>query len=792
MNQNNKDFENDISSKSEDFEKDIFSYDNSNNIIDNDGEDFDLNSFSSNNSNASPRKKTVTNSKTKKQRIIKIALTVFLIGVITVTLVVGCFMFYAFTMVDGKIDNDLNNLELNFTTTIYVDEKDGNYKEYQRLHGQYNRIWVDYNRTAAQEKQEGYEGIPERLATAFIAIEDQRFREHEGVDWKRTMGAFINEFIPIYSSRQGGSTITQQLVKNLTDDRSQKASRKVREIMRARYVESNYSKDTILECYLNTIAMGNGTYGVEVASNYYFSKSVKDLTVAECATLAAIAKSPTYYAPDDYPEENKQRRMLVLKAMKDQQYITNEEYEKAKTEEVKIVADTRVLSNNKINSYFIDALITQVSNDLSEKYGYEPSYADNLFYSGGFKIYATIDPEIQEKAEQVYSNTEKYKAPSSKGDPLMSGITIMDYKGNVKAIVGGFGEKTDNRGWNSAIDAVRQPGSSIKPISVYAPAIETDEITYSTIVNDTKTKYKDWTPVNSDRAYMGNITVQVALAKSRNTVPVYLVNKMGPQFCFDFLTEKFGVKTLNKNDVDLSPLGMGGTNGGINTLQSAAAFAAFGNGGKYYEPSFYTKITNHDGDIILQRKTQPVTAISEDTATIMNHLLQTVTKSGGTGASASSYVSSMPLFGKTGTSNSKNDLWFVGGSPYYVASCWSGYKTQQSVASKYGNISLKIWGDVMAKIHSGLSAKDFTDSDYTVKRYYCTSSGKLATSACTSKAVGWYKKSNIPDACSTHIGETLKSPDEIAKEEQKKQEESKNETSSSSSGTSSTTTSSNN
>lgn len=754
----------DINGSSNEEEKDLFSYDNSENLGGSEDNTFDLNSFSSNSEREAKTKKKRT--KTRKQKILKAILTVSLVGLITVSLVVGSFIFYAFTMVDGTMDEDLEN-SLNFTTTIYVDDGKGNYVEYKRLHGEFNRIWVEYLNPNNVTLPDDYDGIPQMLANAFVAIEDKRFFDHDGVDWKRTFGAFVNEFLPIYSSRQGGSTITQQLVKNLTDDRSQKASRKVREIMRARYLEGKYAKDTILECYLNTIPMGHGTYGVEVAANYYFGKSVKDLTIAECASLASITKSPTNYAPDTNFENNKDRKEDVLYQMYDQGYITEKEYNAALKEELVITANDAVLNQNKINSYFVDALIDQVTEDLTEEYGYEPAHASQLFYNSGYKIYATVDPKMQEAAETVFADSKTY-AIKGKNDALMTGgITVMDYEGNVKAIVGGIGEKTTNRGFNCATDAIRQPGSTMKPISAYAPSIEQNLVTYSTIVNDTKTVYNGWTPNNwYKEKYLGNITIQFALERSVNTIPVYLVNKMKPQTSYDFLTNKLGITTLTAEDVNLSPLGMGGTNGGLTTVESAAAFAVFGNGGKYYEPKFYSKVTDQKGNIILERKSTPKMAVSEDTATVMNHLLQQVVYgSRGTGTAAASYIPNMKIYAKTGTSNDQNDLWFVGGTPYYVASCWCGYEVQQPIPQKHSGIALKMWGNVMSKIHSGLKEKKFEDSKYAVERYYCTDSGELATKGCTSKAVGWYRSSNVPTACTMHAGEELASPEEIKKQE---------------------------
>ncbi len=757
--------------------KDLYSFDNSSNKLEAGETSFDLNNFSSRTQASTEEvrsKSRKIKKKSRKQKILKLVLTVFLIGLITVSLVAGAFMFYAFTMVDPTMDEDLNNLALDFTTTVYVDNGKGEYKEYRRLHAEFNRIWVDYDKEAAKNEDPDYTGIPYNLAMAFVAIEDKGFNDHNGVDWKRTFAAFVNEFLPISSSRFGGSTITQQLVKNLTDDRSQKASRKVREIMRARYLEDNYSKDTILECYLNTIPMGNGTYGVEVAANYYFGKTVKDLTLAECASLAAITKAPSYYAPynnsldensevdrekaEELLQSNTTRRNTVLYEMMDQGYITEEEYEEAKNSKVEVTADSEVLNQNEVNSYFIDALINQVSSDLSEKYGYDKAHAEQMFYNGGYKIYATVDLDMQEAAEKVFED-DSYHITNSNGDVLQSGITVMDYEGRVKAMVGALGEKTENRGWNNAIDAVRQPGSTMKPIAAYAPSVEKDLITFSSILNDTKTNYNGWTPVNWYGSYWGNVTTQYALERSINSIPVYLVNKLGPQTSFDFLTQKLGITTLNAEDINLSPLGMGGTNGGLNTLESAAAFAIFGNGGKYYEPSFYTKVTNQEGKVVLEREATPKMAISEDTATVMNHLLQGVVYgSNGTGKGAAGYISNMKIYAKTGTSNDQNDLWFVGGSPYYVASCWCGYKTMQPIAKSYSGIAMKLWGNVMSKAHSGLTAKTFEDSSYTVEKYYCPVSGNLATDGCPEKVVGWYKKSNIPSLCTAHSGEAAADP----------------------------------
>lgn len=742
-------------------------------------ESLDLNSFSAASIDDARKKKA--KKKRGKERFLKMFLTVMLVGIITVSLVAGSFLVYAFTMIDGTMDVDLNDLELNFTTAIYVEDKEkGEWVEYQRLHGEFNRIWVSYDAKAAKDKENTtYDGIPQRLVDAFIAIEDKRFHTHYGVDWKRTFGAVINEFIPIYSSRQGGSTITQQLVKNLSNDREQSASRKVREIMRARYLENNYSKDTIIECYLNTIPMGHGTYGVEVAANYYFDKSVDELTLLECASLAAITKGPSIYDPENNAENNKDRRETVLDFMLEQGYINKDEHDAALKEELNVVASREQLNESEVNNYFVDALIVDVTKDLMDKYGWDEAHAIENFYSGGYKIYATIDPKIQSTVDEVFSNSEAYGLKGKDGNQLQGSFTIMDYKGRVRGLAGGIGEKTVNlgmTGFNRATDALRQPGSTMKPIAAYAPAIENGIIHYSSILNDTATNYNGWTPKNWYSSYWGGVTTQYALERSINTIPVYLVNKMTPQASFEFLTQKLGITTLNQNDIDLSPLGMGGTNGGITTIESAAAYAVFGNGGRYYEPTLYYAVYDQRNEVVLSNEDiKPVVAISEDTATVMNKLLQGVVYgSNGTGRGAAGYIKDMKIYAKTGTSNNSNDLWFVGGTPYYVASCWCGYDAQQSISDSA--IAQKMWGAVMSKVHTGLEPKDYEVSSYAVDRYYCTETGLLATDGCSSKSVGWYKKNNVPSVCKNHGGTALGTPEEVTKaeEEAKKQAEAEN------------------
>ncbi len=744
----------------------------------NDYEVFDLNSFvieepnyekSDDKANDTKKGKKKKFKLFTKANVLKSILTVFLIFLITGCLVAGSLVVYVFAFVDGTMKEDLDNLELSYTTVIYVQDNDGKWVEYQRLHDEENRIWVDYDKDKAISMDPEYSGIPQNLANAFVAIEDKRFLEHDGVDWKRTAAAFVNMVIPMSSSKFGGSTITQQLVKNITDDDDKKASRKVREIMRARYLEGEYTKEVILECYMNTIAMGKGMCGVAVPAEYYFGKKVSELTLAECASLAAITKSPEYYRPDKNPENNLDRRNDVLYEMFDQGHITEAEYNEAVDEELNVVADSGSLKENiEINSYFVDALIEEVIVELMRVYDYKREYAIEDFYNGGYKIYCTMDPDVQESLEKVFTDT-KYALSGKDGTTLQGSMTILDYDGKVKGIVGGIGEKTENRGLNRATMAKRQPGSTIKPLSAYSPAIENDLITYSTIVDDKKTIYYEgkeyeWFPVNWYKKYRGKMNIEYALRQSVNTIPVALVDLLTPQKAFDFVFNKFSLTGLNPDaDANYSPLGMGGTNGGITTMQSAAAYQIFGNGGLYYEPTTIVSIYDRYGELVMEKDVAPTVAVSEDTATIMNHLLQKVVDSSdATGHMMRQFVSKMPIYAKTGTSDDANDLWFVGGTPYYVASCWCGFDSMQGIAKANEKTALKMWGAVMADIHKDLAVKNFEDSRYAQCRIYCSETGELARDGCPVGGYGWYKATG-QKACSAHEGNiiTAKTKDEV-------------------------------
>lgn len=634
----------------------------------------------------------------------------------------------------NDIVQNIENLEINMTSVIYVKNTSGKWEEYQRIHGNENRIWVDFDK------------IPQKLIDAFVSIEDQRFYTHSGVDWKRTTSAFVNylPFVSIYSSNQGGSTITQQLIKNLTSDNDKSASRKLREIARALIVEQIIGdKDKILEAYLNTISLGNGICGVQVASNYYFNKDVSELSLVECAALAGITKNPSAYNPDKKPEGNKDRRQLVLDKMLELGKITYDEYDMAY--DMDVVIDKSQQSNFEIpvNSYFVDTLISNITEDLSEKYGCSADTASSMLYNGGFKIYATIEPEIQDEMESVYKNTRKYFSQGSrknKGTHVESAMTVMDYEGHILGIVGGTGEKTVNRGLNRAWSSPRQPGSTMKPIGVYAPAIDKGVATYSSVLTDKpldnyyatgKSGPKEWYGY-----YAGTMTLQKALERSANTIPCWILKDLGIENSYNFLTNNLNMKHLTETDKNIASLALGGCAYGITTTESAAAYAIFGNGGKYFKPVTYYKVERATGETVLKCDVDGKQAIAPATATIMNKLLQNVVYgSQGTGRGISGY-SKMKAYAKTGTSSESNDLWMVAGTPYYVGSVWYGFDKPENVNN--AGAAATVWKTIMTKLHNGLEIKEFEQSSDLITAKYCRSTGLLAGKSCYSTAEGYY------------------------------------------------------
>lgn len=659
----------------------------------------------------SPKKKK-KKGRLKKQhpalyRLFVALFCLFVSGMLTVIIVGSSVLSYVTNFVDGKIAVDLDNYKSSQSQTsiMYAYNSKKKPVEQTRLHGEENRIWVDYDE------------MPDNLLWAFVCLEDKRFYEHNGVDWIRTIGVLVN---PKYSG-QGGSTITQQLIKNLTGQKSATYNRKFNEIMRALNLEKSYSKKDILEAYLNTVYLGAGCYGVRTAAETYFNKEVKDLTLEECAILASITKSPYTINPFVNLEKTISRQHTCLWYMMDEKKISEERYEKALKTEVKIAKPKAQSSNNSnqnknVLSWYEEYVIDQVIADLQSEYGYEYNEAWRTVYYGGIKIYSAVDLEIQKKLEDIYANREgfPYSSKDKRGNLPESSMVIMDYQGRIVALVGGTGEKTKSRVYNRATDkrAKRQPGSSIKPLAVYAPAIEKGLITpTSTILEKAITVDGSAWPrnFNGDHGSGNYITAQEALVRSLNTVPVRILNEqLGLKTSLEFCNDKFHLN-LTDSDMTLSGLAVGGTFTGVTTLEMASAFATFGNGGRYYEPYSYYKVVDRNGKVLLDNtKNEPTRAISAATANSMRSMLtKAVTQSNGTGYGSA--IGSFQTFAKTGTTSDNCDKWYCGGTPHYVCSVWYGYDYRADLHTGSSNPAKTIFRYVFRNIHKDLKAKTFKD-----------------------------------------------------------------------------------
>ncbi|WP_249312917.1 transglycosylase domain-containing protein [Congzhengia minquanensis] len=678
--------------------------------------------------------------KSKGLRILaRVLIVILVIAALAASVIAGAVVGF----IDNSMDLIAEEYNLDFTSIIYyIDEETNQPVEMDRIHRNENRVWVDI------------ENIPENLTNAFIAIEDERFRDHKGVDLKRTFGAFL-QWITGNKNSYGGSTITQQLIKNITGENDVSPTRKIQEIVRAINLEKKMSKDQIIEMYMNTIYFGAGCHGVQTAANYYFSKDVKDLTLEQCASLAGVVKAPTTYNPATNYEKNKERQEVILTKMAKLGYISQQECDEAKGRNlnVKIGEVKKDKEDVKVQSYFVDAIITDVVRDLMEKENLTEGEATNRLYTGGFKIYSTMNPDVQKAIDNVYQNTANF--PGSSGNKPQSAMVVMDpYTGQIKGMAGGIGKKTVSRGFNMATQAKRQPGSAIKPLAVYAPAIEYNIITPATIINDAKIKIGDWEPKNSGGGYKGRLTARRHLELSQNIPAVKVMQELTVDKSFDFMTKNLGFTTMvageTRNgklvtDKSLS-MSLGGLTDGVTVKEMTAGYATFVNGGQYNKPVTYTKVIDANGKIVLENKVENKRAMSEQTAFIMQNMLTGVIKNG-TGTSAS--LGNIYAGGKTGTTNSNKDRWFMGFTPNYVAGVWMGYEIPKAMSGS--NVCPKIWKSVMQPIHDGKTIKTIPEPDGLVKRTICQISGRVASKSCSTTRVDYFKEGTQPmKYCSSH------------------------------------------
>ena len=697
--------------------------------------------------------------------------TLLLVFVVTLTIFSGIFMAYINSTMRGKVEVYLDEFETKVSTELYSQDPDtGEWVMYQTLYlNSENRIWTDL------------EDIPKYLQKAAIAIEDKRFEKHHGVDWKGTTRAIV--YTLFGKNVQGGSTITQQLVKNVTGDNEVTVKRKITEIYRALELEKRYEKDEILEAYLNEVFFGQSCYGVVTASRMYFNKDVSDLTLAECASLMGITNNPSMYDPTLSSwtrENNRERQLTILGAMLEQGKISQEEYDEAKAEDI-VFSNGFTISGKYVGSdgtvtdlepeepstddtespadeeeptikgrysWFTEAMIGDVADALVEKYGITDKVRDNgttytayeqawdMVHGKGYKIYTTQNPKYQKIAEDVcynldnipYTSSYTNSAGEQVEDQLQIALTIVDpTNGYVVAMIGGAGEKQADRVWNWAVNA-RQCGSAIKPVSTYAPALDDGTINGASVIDDYPMLLNgDVWPRNANWRYQGLTALHTAIAQSLNTCAVRTNLAYGVDRSYEFLVNKLGFENLTYTDSQqVGNMALGGFEKGVTTEEMAAAYAAFVNEGVYTKPRTFVRVEDANGNVILENEAQSTVAMKNTTAAIINHLLQEAALNG-TGYEAQ--FSGMHIAGKTGSTNSNKDRYFVGYTPYYSCAVWAGYEHNQRIVAS-GNPCSAIFRKVMSAIHEELPDKDFFSCAGLTSVPVCADSGMLASENC--------------------------------------------------------------
>lgn len=725
---------------------------------------------------ASPEKNKEKRSGVKRVLlfVLNAFLTVMLVFVITGIIVGSAFAIYVKNNIDTEIDESKYQLNSTNTTTklYYYEFTDRENRigsavelESERLYGGANSIFVPYSQ------------IPKDLINAFVAIEDMRFWDHNGVDWYRTIAAGANFFLG-FKEEFGASTITQQLIKNISGESEYKIQRKVQEIFWALDLESKKSKEDIITLYLNVINLSQNCYGVQAAANTYFGKDVSELTLLECACIAAITNNPSYYNPIRYPEHNKERRQTILWTMKEQGKISEEVMNELYDQDVELHYTEEKSGSNSINSWYTDMVIKDVIDDLME-IGYTSQAANLLVYSGGLKIYTCMDPEVQSVLDDIYSNEENFPEHVS-GMPAQSSAIIIDpYTGDILGVAGARGRKTGNRVQNYATDTVRPAGSSIKPVSVYGPALETGLITYATVYDDTPVNFgtnnaTPW-PHNLPDKYGGLTNINSAIERSVNTIAVKVLQDLTPQTSFYFCRDKLGMESLIElkelsngtrlTDMDYAALALGQLNYGVTVREITAAYTVFANSGVFNSAHSYLKVLDANGDVLLSNENPGEIVMSEENAAIMTKMLSNVVSNGT--AKSITLKKTVNCAGKTGTTSNDYDRWFIGYTPYYIGGVWYGYEYPKSLSSLSSNPCVSVWDTIMTLLHQkyvdsanngGEALKTFETPATVIKATYCRDSGLLMTDACRadprgSRAeTGYFAVGTQPtEYCSTHV-----------------------------------------
>ena len=675
----------------------------------------------------------------------KFLLTVFSILVVAGIITAVSLGIYIFALASEPTGIDLKAKSMNQTSRIFIKDADtGEFTEARKLYDTENRIWVDN------------QNIPDYMKEAQVAIEDKRFFEHSGVDWQRTLSAVA--MLATGKDSYGGSTITQQLIKNITDDNEVSINRKLREICKAFKLEQEYTKDQILEAYLNVVNFGNNCQGVEAAAQLYFDKSIKDCTLAECAAIAGITQNPSRWNPLIYPENNKERRELILSEMYDQEIITQQEYEQAMKESANMTFVGFKSANNDddedddsdVQNWYYDQLFYDLKADLAQYYNISEGAASEKIYTEGLKIYCAMDEKMQDFIEKAALDIDKSADPS-----IELGSVLMDFDGRVIATVGSSNRKTTDLAWDRAAHSALQPGSSIKPLFCYPIAIDTKQLYFSSMVNDEpleKYQYDEATgtyipgPQNAYGSYLGEILLPDAIERSSNATAVQVMELIGgPTVAYEKALTKMNFKHLNEADAhNIGALSLGGLNGGVTVREMAAAYTYMGSQGLYHKPYTYYYITDSEDNVILDnRDTVPKQAYSGETATIMNRLLHYNIENTEHTRANYARISGWDIVGKTGTTDNDTDCWFCGMSPYAVMATWTGFDSPAHINDT--TRSAKFFATVMGEYLKDKEQKEYNLSPNVIAATYNPVTGLvISTDYVSGKYVGYYTEDNMP------------------------------------------------
>jgi len=709
-----------------------------------------------------------------------VCLHLFLVGCMigVVVLGVGAAVVYSFS--DTELDERFASMDLDHSSFIYAtDPATGETYVYQEIQSSSGRrMWVSDTE------------IPQHVKDATVAIEDKRFYSHMGVDPIRTMNAVIEYATGVLKGSteraSGGSTLTQQVIKNMTGDDDYGIGRKVKEMLQALYIERRYDKDQILEYYLNTVYFGNSANGISAAADVYFGKDVSELTVVEGAAIISITKSPSYYDPVKNPQNNKERRNTVLWYMHEQGYISREEYDEYSQTELNLVIGTDRENENKtedgimIYNYYTDMVIKDVLADLQNA-GYSEAEANRLLYYGGLQIYACVDPDVQTIMEDYFAYDDnyytawelknlsaenrykKYAITVGEGEnavvelPQVSMMVMDPDTGDILGIIGGRGEKTKSLELNRATSTLRQPGSSIKPLSIYGYAVENNLLALGSPMDDvpveTRSSNRYTWPSNYDGTYSGLISMKKALSWSLNTPAAWGLKMVGVNTSYDFLVNSLHITSLVEADkASLAPLSVGALTDGVTLREMTTAYTVFAGGGMFTKHRSYSRVVSYDGKPLLDNTVEREAVFSAETAYLITDVLQYALTIGGSSDAAK--LSGIATAGKSGTTSFFKDRWFIGYTPEYLGGIWWGYDTPNTLDNTH---HVTMWNEIMTAVHAKKQIKDveFTEpSGVKWVRGVCWKSGKLATNLCYSDGcVGdfWYKNDTVPSSyCDVH------------------------------------------